>query len=128
MAGERGLRVIVDGPRDPRMNMAVDEAIARLRREAGVDTLRLYMWLPGGLSLGRRQSVSDVNLEEASRRGYILVRRPTGGAALLHPWRWEITYSVVLSTKHPLASLPIKESAAAIARGISRALERLGVE
>ena len=125
---EEGLRVIVDGPRDPRMNMAVDEAIARLRSEVGVDTLRIYMWLPGGLSLGRRQKVSEVNLKEATRRGYVLVRRPTGGAALLHPWRWEVTYSVILSPKHPLAALPVEESAAAIARGIVLALEKLGVE
>ncbi len=126
MSGE--LRIIVDGPRHPQLNMAIDEAVLRLRGETGADTLRIYMWLPGGLSLGRRQSPSEVNLEEARRRGYALVRRPTGGAALLHPWPWEVTYSVVLSREHPLARLDVAESAAEIARGVARAVELLGLE
>jgi lipoate-protein ligase A len=110
------------------MNMAIDEAMLRLRGETGVDTLRVYMWLPGGLSLGRRQSVGEVNLAEAESRGYVLVRRPTGGAALLHPAWGEVTYSVVLSQSHPLARLSVDESAAMIARGIALAVERLGAD
>ncbi|WP_207387625.1 lipoate--protein ligase family protein [Aeropyrum pernix] len=118
------LRVVVDGPRDPRMNMAIDEAILRV---GAAPTLRIYMWLPGGLTLGRRQSVEDVNLAEAEKRGYILVRRPTGGAALLHPWEREITYSLVLDSRHPYYSLDVAESAATIAGGVALALEELGI-
>ncbi|BAN90942.1 lipoate--protein ligase family protein [Aeropyrum camini] len=118
------LRVVVDGPRDPRMNMAIDEAILR----AGpAPTLRIYMWLPGGLTIGRRQSVGEVSLAEAERRGYVLVRRPTGGAALLHPWEREVTYSIVLNSSHPFYSLDVAESAAMIAGGVALALEELGV-
>lgn len=123
------LRVIVDGPRDPQFNMALDEAIARLRTSVDYDTLRLYMWLPSGVSIGRRQDVrSSVNLEEVERLGFKLVRRPTGGAALLHPQDDEVTYSIVLSSNHPLYNLDVATSAARIAEGIVLAIRRLGLE
>jgi lipoate-protein ligase A len=123
------LRVIVDGPRDPQFNMAVDEAIARLRYTVGYDTLRLYMWLPSGVSIGRRQDARrSVRLEEVERLGFKLVRRPTGGAALLHPQDDEVTYSVVLSSNHPLYSMDVASSAARIAEGIAIAVRRLGLE
>ncbi len=122
------LRVIVDGPRDPRLNMAIDEAVARLRRSVGVDTLRIYMWRPTGVTVGRSQSLQgSLKLGEVARRGYVAVRRPTGGAALLHDSRWEVTYSVVLSTGHPLAELGVAESAAAIAEGVAEAVRILGL-
>ena len=123
------LRVIIDGPRDPRMNMAIDEAIARSRRRKDFDTLRLYMWLPSGVSLGRRQSFHEtVVLDEIIRRGYVYVRRPTGGAALLHPAFRELTYSVVLSSNHYLYSMDVASSAAKIAEGIAGAINALGLE
>jgi len=123
------LRVIVDGPRDPQLNMAIDEAIARLRGRIGYDTLRLYMWLPSGVSIGRRQDArTSVNLEEVERLGFKLVRRPTGGAALLHPQDDEVTYSVILSTGHPLYKLDVATSAARIAEGVAIAIRRLGLE
>lgn len=123
------LRVVIDGPRDPRLNMAIDEAIARSRSRREYDTLRIYMWLPSGVSIGRRQRVEDtVYLDRVRERGYVLVRRPTGGAALLHPQDWEVTYSVVLSREHPLYSLDVSSSAARIAEIVSRTIRRLGVE
>ncbi|GAB6148385.1 lipoate--protein ligase family protein [Stetteria hydrogenophila] len=126
MAGR--LRVIVDGPRDPRLNMAIDEALARARARVGVDTLRIYTWSPTGVTVGRRQSLQEaLRLGVVARRGYVAVRRPTGGAALLHDSRWEVTYSVILSASHPLASLSVPESAAAIAEGVAEAVRILGL-
>lgn len=117
------LRVVVDGPRDPRINMAIDEALLRTYRRP---TLRIYAWLPTGVSLGRRQDYREINAVEAERRGFVVVRRPTGGAALIHKWGWEITYSIVLAD-HPLLDRDVRESAAIIAQGIVYALEELGV-
>ena len=123
------LRVIVDGPRDPQFNMAVDEAVARLRYSSGYDTLRLYMWLPSGVSIGRRQDARRAaRLEEVERLGFKLVRRPTGGAALLHPQDDEVTYSVVISSNHPLYALDVASSAARIAEGLAIAIRKLGLE
>lgn len=123
------LRVIVDGPRDPQLNMAIDEAIARLRPTMDSDTLRLYMWLPSGVSIGRRQDArSSTRIDEIEKLGFKLVRRPTGGAALLHPQDDEVTYSVVLSSNHPLYKLDVATSAARIAEGVAIAIMRLGFE
>ncbi len=122
------LRVIIDDARDPRMNMAIDEAIARRRVFKSYDTLRVYMWLPSGVTIGRKQILHEaINLEEISRRGYVFVRRPTGGAALLHPAYKEITYSVVLSKDHPLYTLDVSSSASEIAWGVAKAINRLGI-
>ncbi|MEM1611541.1 MAG: biotin/lipoate A/B protein ligase family protein [Sulfolobales archaeon] len=123
------LRAVFDGPRDPQLNMAIDEAIARLRSRVDYDTLRLYMWLPSGVSIGRRQNALEVvNIDEIKRLGYKLVRRPTGGAALLHPQDHEITYSIVISNSHELYKLDVARSAAKIAEGIALAVRRLGAD
>lgn len=123
------IRLIIDGPRDPFYNMAIDEAMARLRRSLSVDTVRLYAWSRTAVSLGRRQDVSRaISLEAARRLGVEVVRRPTGGAAVLHVSRGEITYSVVLGSDHSLYSLDVAESAARIAMGVAEALRSLGIE
>ncbi|MCX8196562.1 MAG: lipoate--protein ligase family protein [Acidilobaceae archaeon] len=119
------LRVVFDGPRDPWLNMAIDEALA-IHRPSGRDVLRLYMWSPGAVSIGRKQPVSVVNLGELRRLGLKLVRRPTGGAAVYHAEGAEVTYSVVLGKDHPLHSLDISSSAARIAEAIVLAIAELG--
>ena len=123
------LRVILDGARDPRVNMAIDEAILRMRPGTGVDTLRIYTWLPTGVSIGRSQDPHKaVNIREAERRGYPLVRRPTGGRALLHSSTGEVTYSIVLSSNTPLYKLDVATSAAKIAEGVAEAARLLGLD
>lgn len=80
------------------MNMALDEALL-LTHEAGITppTLRLYGWSTPTLSLGYAQSTAKaVDLDACRRLGIGIVRRPTGGRAVLHDH--EITYSVVMPT------------------------------
>ncbi|MEB3774244.1 MAG: lipoate--protein ligase family protein [Desulfurococcales archaeon] len=123
------LRVIIDGARDPRMNMAIDEALLASRRGSGVDTLRIYTWRPTGVSLGRGQDTrSSVNMEEVDRLGLVLVRRPTGGRTLIHVDGGEVTYSIILSSQNPVYRASIPESAAMIARGLVRALGIMGIK
>lgn len=57
-------------------------------------TLRFYSWSPSAVSLGRFQDLSGIDTEALLRRGWDLVRRPTGGRAVLH--HLELTYSLVL--------------------------------
>src|SRR5512133_1650859 len=74
-------------------NMAVDEAILEFAARGEVlPTLRLYAWEPACLSLGYAQPASDVDLEALRSHGWEMVRRPTGGRAILHTD--ELTYSV----------------------------------
>lgn len=123
------LRIIIDGPRDPWLNMAIDEAIMIHRPSYDFDTLRVYSWLPSGVSLGRRQKTHEtVDIEEIKKYGFKLVRRITGGGALLHQENAEITYSIVLSKNHEIYQMDIVNSSAVIAKGIANALRILGIK
>ncbi len=73
--------------------MALDEALLDRARRSGERVLRVYAWSRPTLSLGRHQRARDVYRPAlAERQGVDIVRRITGGRAVLH-WR-EITYSV----------------------------------
>jgi lipoyl(octanoyl) transferase len=89
-------RLIQDEPAPGAWNMAVEEALLEAaRRDQTPPTLRLYGWCPPTLSVGRHQDPGDgINHEFRRSRGIGLVRRPTGGRAVLHDR--EVTYSIVL--------------------------------
>ena len=73
--------------------MALDEALMARARRGGETVLRVYSWSQPTLSLGRNQRALGVYYEALlAERGVGVVRRPTGGRALLH--HREITYSV----------------------------------
>ncbi len=82
--------------------MATDEAILwAVSRGLLAPTLRLYAWRPGCLSLGRAQPAGEVDHERLQTLGYGLVRRPSGGRAILHID--ELTYSVCFRKSDPIA-------------------------
>ena len=82
------------------MNMAIDEAILRaVAAGLAPATLRFYAWQPACVSLGQAQSFNDVDWEACAARGYHVVRRPTGGRAILHTD--ELTYSVTAPEAEP---------------------------
>src|SRR5690349_12894602 len=82
-------------------NMAVDEAILEhTGRGESHPTLRLYAWEPACLSLGHAQSFSDVDVPRLKAHGWEVVRRLTGGRAILHTE--ELTYSVTGGPDEPV--------------------------
>jgi lipoyl(octanoyl) transferase len=86
-------RLLLSPPLDGPDNMALDEALMARARRSGETVLRTYAWARPTLSLGRNQRARDAYDEMALRAaGVGIVRRPTGGRALLHDR--EITYSV----------------------------------
>ncbi|MCB0235394.1 MAG: hypothetical protein KDG58_14505, partial [Anaerolineae bacterium] len=86
-------RLLVTPPAGGAWNMAVDEAIAVHAGRGDVPpTLRFYQWQPACVSLGRHQPLADIDMARCAALGYDLVRRPTGGRAILHTD--ELTYSV----------------------------------
>ncbi|MBI5324231.1 MAG: lipoate--protein ligase family protein [Ignavibacteriae bacterium] len=56
---------------------------------------RVYGWKPWAVSLGYNQKAEEIDEELCRGKGFDIVRRPTGGRAVLHAN--EITYSVVLN-------------------------------
>ena len=88
------LRLLIDPPRGGAGNMAVDEAILQAVGQADAPpTLRLYRWREPTLSLGYSQSRGDIRAAGAEVQALPLVRRPTGGGAIVHAD--ELTYSLV---------------------------------
>ncbi len=60
----------------------------------GIPTLRLFRWKPWAISLGYNQNAADLDAARCAREGIDVVRRPTGGRAILHAE--ELTYSVMI--------------------------------
>lgn len=90
---------------------------------SGPTTLRLYAWEPGCLSFGRNQTARGrYDGPEARRRGFDVVRRPTGGRSVLH--HREVTYSV---TGPADAWGGLREAYTLINRALAAGLRSLGV-
>src|SRR5512135_748694 len=120
-------RVLITPPGHGAWNMAADESI--LEHIGGGDsrpTLRLYAWEPACLSLGHAQPYSDVDEQRLRERGWELVRRPTGGRAILHTD--ELTYSVIGPADNPQLPGSILESYNRLACALLRAVRLLGVD
>jgi len=78
-------RLIITPPAAGAWNMAIDEAILEATGTGSAPpTLRLYGWDPACLSLGYAQPIADADLDRLALAGWDLVRRPTGGRAILH--------------------------------------------
>jgi lipoate-protein ligase A len=60
---------------------------------SGSPILRIYQWNPYCISLGANQDFNSINYQKVSSDGIDIVKRPTGGRAILHAE--ELTYSVV---------------------------------
>jgi lipoyl(octanoyl) transferase len=120
-------RVLSDGPRDGPWNMAVDEAIAHAVGARQVPpTVRFYAWNGPTVSLGRFQDARGVVAPDArERRGIGVVRRPTGGRAVLHDD--EITYSVCAPLDGAWGRGSVTESFRLIGAGLVVGLRDLGV-
>ena len=122
-------RFLSEGPAGPARNMAVDEALLRL---SAAPVLRLYGWKPATLSIGAHQEVSKTaDAEYLSASGIALVRRPTGGRAVLHEedeWTYSVTAPLQGHGAGPFAGLSLLECYRTIAEALSEGLRGLGIE
>ena len=119
-------RLLVDPPATGARNMAVDQAIAEAVQDGGAPpTLRFYTWRPRALSLGYHQPLHLVDRPLARQLGIDLVRRITGGGALLHGD--ELTYAVAVPRRHPIVRGGVRASYAALTEGVMAGLEALGL-
>ncbi|MBN2303559.1 MAG: lipoate--protein ligase family protein [Anaerolineae bacterium] len=119
-------RLVIDpGARRGAMNMAIDQAIMEAVAGDHVPpTLRFYAWEPACLSLGYMQKLADVDQERLAIQGWDLVRRMTGGRAVLHAD--ELTYSVAVKTGHPVVAGDIVESYHRLSGALLNGLAHLG--
>jgi lipoate-protein ligase A len=118
---------IDSGPASAAQNMAKDEGLLREAVTPGVlPVLRFYTWSPPAVSLGRFQDKERaVNAKACQRRGFDIVRRITGGRAVLHCD--ELTYSVIARSDSDLFPNDILGTYKVIAAGLLAGLRELGI-
>ncbi len=92
-----------DGATDGPTNMAADECLAAEAIARGGPVVRLYGWTATTVSLGAFQRVADARAEP-SIAGAALVRRPSGGGAIVHGS--DVTYAAAVPKHHPLGGRP----------------------
>jgi len=122
-----GWRFISNGPRPGSENMALDVALLRaVAARRSSPALRLYGWQPPCLSLGRHQPESAADLEFCRSAGIDVVRRPTGGRAVVH--HLELTYSVTARLGSDPIPQHVQSAYRLLCTALVRALRTLGVE
>ncbi|MDY6894996.1 MAG: lipoate--protein ligase family protein, partial [Thermotogota bacterium] len=120
------IKIIVDEPYEGSMNMALDISIAKLSAIRKISTLRIYQWKYPTLSLGKHQKTNNLNWEFIKSHNISVVRRPSGGRAVLH--NNEITYS--FSTFVSNENLPnnLLASYLKISQALIKSLHAFGIE
>ncbi len=119
-------RLLITPPARGAWNMAVDESILEhVHRGEALPTLRLYAWNPPCLSLGHAQPFADVDMARLKQRGWEVVRRATGGRAILHTD--ELTYSVIAPANEPRVEGSVLESYNRLAQALLLAVQSLEI-
>jgi len=120
-------RLIKSGYQTGAMNMALDEALLHAVAEGtSPPVLRFYRWRPATVTLGYAQSAStDIDLEVCRKTGLDVVRRSTGGRAVLHDN--EVTYSVIAPLVSGLFGNSVLDSYRVISEVLQKALQQLGL-
>ncbi len=124
-------RLLIEPEGDGAANMATDEALldAYLSPQGrdAAPTLRLYGWNPATLSLGKGQAAEGSHDPAyLAAQGLGLVRRPTGGQAVLH--ERERTYCVVGRLDRPPFDGGVLATYASISDALRWGIESLGIE
>ena len=107
-------------------NMALDEAIATaIKRSNSPPTVRLYGWDRPSVSIGYFQKTRDIDIDYCLSKDIPIVRRPTGGRAILHDD--EITYSFSIRKNSGVFSKGLLDSYKKISKAFALALSKIGL-
>jgi lipoate-protein ligase A len=119
------VRLLLDGPRDAALNMAIDDVLVQGCRAGGAPVLRFYRWSERALTLGRFQSFKVLDRAACAADSVAVVRRITGGRAVLHGD--DLTYSVAAPAGRAPFPDDIRGTFFAVSRGLVAGLARLGI-
>ena len=121
----RPFRFIYSGANNGFVNMAMDEAVlTELQHKRSTPLLRIYKWIPPTITIGYFQPARDIDFDRCREDGIGIVRRLTGGRAVLH--NEELTYSI-LFTNEDFQPFRKKELFTFIARCLLDSLKSLGI-
>lgn len=120
-------RLLLSPPARGPANMAVDEALFQSQQRGGVPTVRFYSWRDACITIGRHQDgAAELDGARCATRNVGLVRRPTGGRAILHE-PGDLTYSLTTSDSDDLIAGGVMESYRSINRALVEGLRLLGI-
>ncbi len=107
-------------------NMSLDEAISSdVNNDISPATLRFYGWSSKAVSIGLFQKMSEIDIELCRERSISVVRRPTGGRAILHDR--ELTYSFSSGQAKEFFSDSVLENYILLSRAFAMAFNTLGI-
>jgi lipoate-protein ligase A len=121
--------IVHDKPLSPHMNLALDEVLtARVGDGRRRPTLRIWQWTSSAVVIGPFQSYrNEVDPEGAARHGFDVVRRISGGGAMLISSEWIITYSLYVPASL-VAGMTFADSYAFLDDWVLQALRSLGID
>ena len=120
-----GLKVIHDGAHPGAVNMQRDADLLAHHQPGDDPVLRIYRWDPAAITIGYNQSVDDFDHAAIEAAGFGLVKRPTGGRAILHAQ--ELTYCIVGTSPGPLFGDSLHACYMKINQALMLFLEELGI-
>ena len=119
-------RLIEDPPQSGPFNMAVDLHLLEQFKAGDLPVFRLYGWDRSTLSLGRNEKIdSQINIEYCRNHGIPLIRRMTGGKAVLH--HSDLTYSIIGEVGDLQFGEGVHETYRSLARGFFLFFQKLGL-
>ena len=120
-------RLLCDQPAPAAWNMAADEAMLIALSEGKISpSLRFYGWDPPAVSIGYFQKLNmEIDVAACAEQGIDVVRRLTGGRAVLH--EAELTYSLVVRENAPGIPTSVTDSYLYFSRAIVAGLQQLGI-
>ncbi len=126
--GSADWRYVRTEPQTGAWNMACDEVLGESVVSAGIrPVLRFFQWRPAAISFGYGQHISrEIQLERARADGVDVVRRVTGGRAVLHAD--ELTYSLICREDDPVAAGGITATYSRISEGLALGLRRIDID
>jgi len=119
------LRVFYDGPSTGAVNMERDAALLAAHTGGADPILRLYRWEPAAVTIGYNQDPAAFDTGGFGAAGYDVVRRPTGGRAILHAD--ELTYAVIGSSPGPVFGTTLHDTYMKINEALLAFLAGLGI-
>jgi len=115
-----------DGGHGAVENMRRDAALLAAVDAGTPPVLRLFRFVPAGITLGRAQDPArELDLARCAAAGLEWAVRPTGGRAIYHDEEW--TYSLAAGLADPRWGGSLEAAYASVSRLLAAALERLGV-
>lgn len=121
------IRIIIHEESDAFYNMALDEAVSEaVRQKLSPPTLRLYRWSAPSISIGHFQKIAEVNTDYCMEMDYPVVRRLTGGRAILHDAELTNSFSA-LNCGKPFGS-SLHENYSVISSALLLGLKKCGIQ